>query len=372
MKALARFDAWVLRGPFTPRDLGRFRIVFCLLLVLLVPQLDWLAPYPNSFYEPPWGPFALLSGFPSAPVLTVVEIVVFLSLAATLLGLFTTASSIALTLSLVVDFGLNFSVGKVDHSMVMVMVPAVLAFARWGDTCSLDAIRRRRRGLDPVDADTARARLQWPMRFLGLAIGLAFVSAAAPKVLGGWLSLSSQASYGYQVRSDVLSGRSSLLSSFLVDLHVPAVWEALDWATVALEAGVVLCLVTWRSWRIGLAVLALFHVGIGLSLGIWFASNVMAYGAFVAWGRWALPSVTLSERTRRTVSRAAIPLTVGVGLLLWWVSGLISPAIETFRMLIVLAGAAVALVYLLAQVRGLLTRRRGRVPETLHSTSPAG
>lgn len=363
MSVLERFDTWVQSGPFTPRDLGRYRIVYCVLLFFLVPRLSWLADYPDSFYKPPTGPFQLLSGFPPGPVLTAIELAVFAFLAGTLLGWYTTVCSIGLSIALMVDYGLAFSVGKVDHSMVMVIVPLILAFSRWGDCCSLDALRRRRAAAPSgssgqgIDLDDPAAQLQWPVRLLGLAIGTAFVSAALPKLMGGWLSLSTQASYAYQVRSEFASGRPSWLSDLLVQMRFPPMWEFLDWATVLLEGLAVLALLSWRSWRIVLAFLALFHVGIGLSLGIWFGSNVVAYAAFVAWGRLPLPKLHLPERWGRLTGPAAIPIVAVAAVALWWLGGLISGSIEYFRMVMIVVAAGVATWYLAMQVVTLVTRR---------------
>lgn len=362
-RALDRFDRWVQQGPFTARDLGRYRVVYCVLLFLLMPRLSWLAGYPSSFYVPPTGPFEWLNGFPPTGVLVAIEILAYLLLTATLFGVWTTASSIGLSLVLMIDFGLNFSVGKVDHSMVMVIVPLILAFARWGDHFSVDAMRRRARsgqGGPMVTAilDDPQRQPQWPLRLLGFCLGAAFVSAAVPKVLGGWLSLSTQASYAYQVRSDFNSGRSSLLSELLVNTPFPPMWEALDWATVLLEGLAVLALVSWRSWRIALAVLVLFHVSVGLSLGIWFASNLVVYGAFVAWGRLQLPGWSLPERWTARASWLVGPMVALTTLALWWLGGLLSNDIEMFRMLIIAIGGIVAVGYLLTQVAGLFRGRR--------------
>lgn len=362
-RVLEVFDRWVQRGPFTPRDLGRYRIVYCVLLFFLMPRLSWLAGYPSSFYVPPTGPFQWLNGFPPAGVLIAIEVVAYLLLTATLFGVWTKASSIGLSLVLMVDFGLNFSVGKVDHSMVMVIVPLILAFARWGDHLSIDAVRRRARGraedrTTTTDLDDPDRQPQWPLRLLGFCLGTAFVSAALPKVLGGWLSLSTQASYGYQVRSDFNSGRSSLLSELLVNTPFPPMWEALDWATVALEGLAVLALVTWRSWRIVLAVLVLFHISVGLSLGIWFASNIVVYGAFVAWGRLDLPRWTVPDRWAGRATWAVGPTVALVAVALWWLGGLLANDIEMFRMIIIAIGGIVAVGYLVAQLTSLLRGRR--------------
>ncbi len=109
-----------------------------------------------------------------------------------------------------------------------------------------------------------------------------------------------------------------------------------------------------------LAVLTLFHIGIGLSLGIFFASNVVAYAAFVSWSRLPLPTVAVSTRTRDLLTRWAIPLVLVLGALCWLIVTGISPWIEVFRAVIVFGGGAVGLGYLVFQGRDLLTWWRSR------------
>jgi hypothetical protein len=363
MRAFRWFDAWVLRGPFVARDVAVYRIVFGVLVLLFAPRFTELAAYPNSLFDPPPGPFGLLTGFPPEGVLIAIEILMYVLMAATLLGLYTTFSSISLSVVLVGVSGLSYCLGKVDHLMVLAIVPAVMAFAGWGDTLSIDALRNHRvpdetrpAGSTPPMVPKQRGQPQWPLRFLALAIGVAFSTAVVPKVLGGWLSVSSRATYGYQVQRDYVGLGSNWLSSTLVNVHVPAIWEALDWVTVLLEGSIVLCAFSWRAWRIAIAVLTLFHLSIGLSLNIFFAGNVIAYGAFVSWSRIPLPTVRLSTRTNGFIVRGAVPLVLLLGALLWLLSTATSSVPRAVPVGIVIAGAALGLGYLSALALRLLRR----------------
>jgi hypothetical protein len=362
---LARwFDSWVQRGPFTRRDVALYRIIFALVMLFYAPHLRSLATYPDSLYNPPLGPFMLLQGFPPEPVLIAIEIVMFALLTATLFGLYTTFSSIALTVVLIVGYGLNFSVGHIDHLIVLAIVPAVMAFARWGDTLSIDALRRQRstgtthaaHPATPASQPKNLEQPQWPLRFLALAIGVAFCTAMVPKLLGGWLGTSTQATYGYQVQRDFDDSGFHQVSSVLVNVHVPALWETLDWATVILEGGIILCVLSWRAWRIALAVLTVFHLSIGLSLGIFFAGNVIAYGAFVSWGRLRLPAARLSPRAAAILARGAIPIVVVTGGLLWLAADTMDSTPSFVARSIVVAGAGFGVVYLGISATRLLTR----------------
>ncbi len=368
MKLAAWFDGWVRQGPFTPRDLGLYRILFALLLEFYVPNLRALQAYPDSLYDPPPGPFELLHGFPADPVLGAVEIVTLILITSTLFGLYTRISSIGLSLALAVGYGLTFSVGKLDHVMVLIIVPAVLSFARWGDHFSIDALKRRRvDGRLDRSGDAARdlarspaGQPQWPLRFLALSIGVAFCTAAVPKLAHGWLSFAGQATYGYQVQRDVVRGSPGWISAMLVDLHVPMFWEALDWGTVLIECSVVLCVLSWRSWRIALAVLSIFHLSIALSLGIYFTANVLAYGAFVSWGMVRTPAIRLSPRARGLLIRVAPALVLAGAGVLWLLADAVASVRWMAGIVIVFAAAGVGVCYLGRQVIAVSHAINGR------------
>jgi hypothetical protein len=360
MKLLQWFDSWVLKGPFTPRDLGIYRILLCLLLIPYAPKLRTLATYPDSFYDPPFGPFRLLQGFPSDFVLSVIEVLAIGLIITTLLGLYTRTSSIALSVVMILGYGFIYSVGKIDHLMVLMIVPAVMSFANWGDSFSIDALKRARPGflrgqasVPTAESIGRKSQPQWPLRFLAVAIGIAFCTAAGPKVTNGWLSISSQATYGYQVNQDSVKGTPGVLSAMLVDFHVPVLWETLDWITVILEWGIILCVFSWRSWRIGLAILSIFHLAIALSLGIYFIGNVLAYGAFVAWGA-RLPSWRLSARMSNGLVKAAPVLAIVVTIGLWLIGDSILSIRWLASMFIVFTGAGIGVFYLGSQAVALM------------------
>jgi hypothetical protein len=103
-------------------------------------------------------------------------------------------------------------------------------------------------------------------------------------------------------------------------------------------------------------VLTLFHLSIGLSLNIFFAGNVIAYGAFVSWSRIPLPTVRLSTRTNGFIVRGAVPLVLLLGALLWLLSTATSSVPRAVPVGIVIAGAALGLGYLSALALRLLRR----------------
>ncbi|MFI5426210.1 hypothetical protein [Aeromicrobium sp. UC242_57] len=53
-----RFDAWVVRGPFTAADLARYRVIYAASALLLLPRPEGLSQLPAFLWKPPLGPFS--------------------------------------------------------------------------------------------------------------------------------------------------------------------------------------------------------------------------------------------------------------------------------------------------------------------------
>ncbi|WP_110797452.1 HTTM domain-containing protein [Mycolicibacterium llatzerense] len=362
MRIFQRFDRWVQDGPFTAEDLGLYRIIYAVSVLLVAPDITWLAQYPNFMFHPPPGPLQLLSGFPSLPVLIGLEVLRSVILVMLGLGIWTKYVSLAAWLTLSATYGVTFCLGKIDHTILLTLPPLVLAFANWGNRYSLDALRR---------SNESSAQPQWPLRLLALLIGWGFFAAALTKALTGWLSFSSQASRGYFVLGFVTQGRTHWLAQWVAEHDVLAAWEAVDWLTVAFELSILIALPWWRAFRITLAVAATFHLVVLLIMNIDFSNAVVAYGAFVSWGaiarrignsrvgRHGLRALearrALLEGGGGRVLLALVAVAVGAGS--WFL--MVSPAgsISTGPIgghLIIGIGAVIGLTYLLREARSTL------------------
>ncbi len=358
-QSLDRFDAWVERGPFTTEDLGRYRVVFALSLLVGLTSFDWVAGYPDSLYRPPVGPFRAFDGFPSRGVLYLLELALAVSLAALALGVRTRLASACVAVLLLTGSGFAFSLGKIDHTIFQILVPAVLLLASWGAAVSVDGLgRRRERG----------EQHQWPLRLLALLVGAGLLTAALPKAFSGWLSPATQAVQESMLRQFYVNGRTELLAPYFVHLDSPLFWESLDWATVIMEAAVILCVLNWRAFRVALAVLVLFHVGVYLMMNINFAGNVLVYGAFVSWSRVKLPPVP--SGVSRAVARAAWPIAAVTGTLSWALSQSATPLYAAKSVVLLALGSLVAVGYLVTQGREVLALSRSRWPRRAAPTPP--
>ncbi len=296
MKLGERFDRWVASGPFTPADLGIYRIIYAVAALLTAPDIRWISQYPDVIFNPPPGPIALFTGFPSLTVLIVLEMLRTVTLLMLGLGIWTKYVSIAAWVMMTVTAGLTYCFGKIDHSILMVVVPLVFAFSGWGNRFSIDALRR---------SGDCPPQQQWPLRLLALLIAWAFAAAAMTKLLTGWLSFSSQGARGYFVLGFLTEDNVYLLAPWVAAHDVTAVWEFVDWATVIFEFALLLALPWWRAFRTALAVATTFHLGVLFVMNIDFSHAVVAYAAFVSWG--AIAARLGRYRPLRTLARLFDP-----------------------------------------------------------------
>ena len=343
---LRRFDAWCRHGDFTVQDLARFRIIVGICTLLTLPHVDDVASYPADQFAPPPGPLMVFTSVPPDLALHLVGIATAVLAALLILGVHTRTVSVLLAIALMTSFGLTYSFGKIDHTVVIILVPLTMAFSSWGEALSLDA-RSSSQG-------TGEPTAQWPLRILAFMIGLAFVTAGLAKYRTGWLDLHTHAVQGHFLRSYFGNGRTDWLAPLFTDFRVGPVWELLDWFTVAMELGLVLAIVSWRWFRIAVAVVTLFHVGILLLMNIAFHANVVGYGAFVRWGRIGPARIQGSARITQPVGYG-IALVVGIAVHVAHV-WLGQPLADAGEAAIVLLGGAVAVAYL--SMRLIWPRRR--------------
>lgn len=345
-----RFDAWVARGDATALGLGIYRILFAALALILVrPPTEWAETYPDALYDPPFGPFRLWDGFPPPAVLDGIGAALYAALALLLVGWRTRATSWAVAVLFVALHGPVYSLGKIDHSILVALVPAVLSFAGWGDRVSVDAARGRVHGI-----------AQWPLRFLALLTGLAFFTAGWAKLDAGWLAPGTHAVQGTLFRQYHVHGRDEWLADWFLGVGSPLFWEPMDVSTVLLECGIVLCVLWWPAWRLALAVAALFHLGVFLMLNIAFAGNLLVYGAFVAWDRLPLPRPRVAPGGRAPALLP--PLAAGAGVAAWFAAAPLAPARATAGELVVLAAGAGAAAWLVSLARRGFARPRRAQP----------
>ena len=342
---IERIDAWCRRGDLSVNDIAWFRVIYSAGLLLTLQRVSGLSFRSADEFDPPPGPIMLFESIPSHAVLEGLTIGTAVLAAFLLLGLHTRTVSILLALALMTGFGLTYSFGKIDHTIVVVLVPAMMAFSRWGDALSVDARSNPRAAERDVP--------QWPMRLLAVMIALSFVTAGWAKFRSGWLDLDTQAVQGHFAKGYFNSGRTNWLAPELIDLPLGHLWEVADWLTVGLELGLILTVVSWRLFRVAVAVTTLFHLGVMLVINIAFSWNLMGYAAFYRWGSILPPAFDL--RIRRSLGYV-VASAVGAGMYAWHESAGRELQYD-MRTSMVFLGAASGVVYLAVQLRRAVIAR---------------
>lgn len=321
------------RHPVTSVDLARYRIVYAALTLAFLPTFSWVAEYPDSLFAPPAGLLGLFDGFPPREVLVALELLLVLSLAALVIGLWVNVASIVASGTLLIGSGFTFSLGKIDHIILLSLAPIFLAAAGW---------------------DGRRRVSEWVLRLFAYVIGLSVLSAGLAKLLGGWLDPTTHATREWAAAYEGW-GSAGPLSDSLLSLRSGWLWEPMDVAAVALECGLILLVVNWRAFRAGLALLAIFHVAVWLLFGIIYAFNVLVYAAFVPWGRVRWWSASPPRWL-------LVPIAAGAWAIAVSLEGLANRALGP---LILIAGAAVGAAYV---VRGAPPLEQGETQESAPAT----
>jgi len=305
-------DRWLF-DTFTisPEGLGLYRIAFALFALLVFTpghaallDFSFVSALPNAFFLPPPGPLMLLPGTPPAWLLDALHLLLTVSLAALLVGYRTRWASWAVFGLLLTGYGLAFSVGKINHVMLFVLLPLVMSLTNWGAAYSLDAQVKR----------TPRVVQTWPLALLALLVGFAMFTAGFSKFIGGWLDPTTQATQGHFVKQFFARGRQDFLAPWLLQVDSAVFWELLDWGTVLFEMGFLMAAFRKQTMRLFIAAAIGFHLSTMLMLNIAFVFNYIVYAAFIDWTRVAQ---RIQNSLHRLPNFAATPrLTLLVGLLL--------------------------------------------------------
>jgi len=306
---LRHVDHWLFAEYRTSaHDLAIARIAIAgYLLLVHLPRGRWMADLPQAFYNPPLSLAVLTDDFPPEAMVAALNIATFTTAVLLLLGYRTHVASVTTTLALIALNSMVFATGKIDHNILVVLAPAVMAASGWGDAWSVDAALGRVRHLEP-----GRPQPRWPLAWLALIIAIAIATAGLIKADTGWLSLSASSSYGHAMANTMLRARQTWLGSLLLEMPSNPIWEFTDWATVTLElAGLV---AVWRArwFRAWCVMLAAFHLAVALQMDLLFEHNLTVYALFVPWAAVIAPI----RRRLPAIGRESAAIVVSVVLLL--------------------------------------------------------
>lgn len=315
-------DRWMARfPPQTLEGLGLYRVFFASWRLLFgAPTVAWVAGHPAAFYDPPpLSLAALLSTFPPAWYLQFLDAATAVLLVCLLFGFRTKATSLAFCAIHLAGNHARYSFGKVDHDILVLLVPLLLAFSGWGERFSLDRALGSRRGKKPSER---RAFPLWPVPSLAVCIAFGLFTAGFAKVFG-WLDfdLSTSGARGWAVRGLYLNERHALLLPALVRYDNPWFWEVLDYTALLFEQAFLFCLPWPRVFRAFLGVACLFHMGNILMYNISFAILAGLYLLFIDWdsiARWLAQNRLTRNAFARVFSWSGLALGLSAYLPLYF------------------------------------------------------
>ncbi len=313
-------QAW-LEHQFTISDTGLAwcRVFYALaVLFVVVPEYvkhsDWITTLPDVLYYPPPGPMMLLDGFfPASVVYGLIALIIVSSLAL-LVGIRARSAALLLGVALLAFDGNLYSVGKIDHGRVLLSwFPVVMAWSSWGNRLRLFS-----RDAEPV------SHTSWPYKLFALILAFGLFTAGLPKLLGGWLSLDTQASYAKFAANYHGLGRHELLAPFLIARQDWTLfWEVQDWSTVCFEVGFLWSICRTRLFRFFIALAVLFHCGVMLVMNIIFPEQLLLYVMFWDWSRFEnAHGVKLIAAFLGFYAMTLIPVSLaGISLFVWMLYG---------------------------------------------------
>jgi uncharacterized membrane protein YphA (DoxX/SURF4 family) len=366
-RLLYRFNQWVFESYALPAEhLGLYRIFYASFMLFLVgiPGYAWISAFPDAFFHPPLGVARLFSGFPPPYVLHLFSVTLVVLFLALLFGYRTRAASVLITLVALVANSFDYSFGKINHTVLIWILPLVMSFSNWGAAYSVDANRD-----DPPSPVRVEA---WPITLMSVLLGFAMFSAGLPKLMSGWLDLGTRAVKEKLLYQVYVNNRHEFLADFFVSLESAPFWELMDWATVVFELGFLAAVISPSVFRLFTGAAVIFHTTSLLMLNIGFMFHVIVYLLF------SMPIIAFGhDRIQRVVGRLTAPSILAACLFYVTVHLLNLPATfpsmlsvvlgrvfhihGNYPMLIVLLAASLVTLYLASQSLKDLFRRRAGV-----------
>ncbi len=298
-----QFDVWIANAfRVDPVDLAVFRILYAAyVIVAVLPAASWLHAEVSVFFCPPLSLAACATDLPTAVTVAWWNVALAVAVSLLLVGWQTPASSWATGLLLLLLNSWNYSLGKINHEILLVAVPLTLAGSSWGKRLSLDSLGTAiaRRGEGPI-----RSR---SLTILAFILGVSMFTAGLAKAGTGWLAWGSQATLGHLVNNVIGAQRPSWVAEAFLRIQSPLFWKMADWSALLMELAFGVAFIRGSWMRTVIAAACVFHLGVWLLFGIVFAPNVVAYGAFVSY-RAVGQSLLARWRSGRRLADNVAPL----------------------------------------------------------------
>ena len=231
-------------------SLAIYRIVFAIAYLTVGPgPYAWLGGVPKAFFDPPALSLAsLFSSFPSETFFVLLETITCCSLACLAIGLMTSTATLTLLACTVVGNSFHYSLGKIDHGIMIECVLFAMLFAGWGASLSVDRLISRKRSLPPTQSSL------W---LLAIFVAFGFLTAGLPKA-ASWIDLdvSTSGFLAWLYNCYYNAGSDKLLAPLALRVRPLWLWEIADVCAVVFELGFLVALFRrkyfcwWLFWLV--------------------------------------------------------------------------------------------------------------------------
>jgi hypothetical protein len=261
-------------------QLALYRICYAGFFLLFgLPTFSWISNNPDIFFNPPFYSLAaFLSGFPPFEILLLLDITIALLFIFLLFGYKTKIVSILITVLWITGNSFRYSFGKIDHDIIPILIPFLMAFSGWGNKFSIDSKQN-----DNIQSTTYRES-GLPITLIALILGFGFFTAGFPKLLH-WIDfdLTTQGVRSWVIRGYYEVGRDAFLLPFFAEINSSLFWELLDIVAVIFELGFFISVFKPSLFRTFVGIAVLFHFTNLLMLNISFYSHLIVYLLFINW-----------------------------------------------------------------------------------------
>src|SRR5450432_475017 len=144
---LRNIDRWLFEEYRTNlEDLAIFRILFaCYVLIGTQPIGLWMHDLPQASFSPPLSLAAFFQDYPPYWVMFGLNVATIFFTFALLIGWRTVYTSLGVCIGAVLTQSFCYADGKIDHDILIAIVPLMLAWSGWGDYHSVDAAHAERK-----------------------------------------------------------------------------------------------------------------------------------------------------------------------------------------------------------------------------------
>ena len=252
-------------------------------MLFYCPTFGWIGNVPNSFFDPPISIAIFFNGFLNPGAYIIIDIILLLCILFILLGIKAKLSTRLFSILSVFALSFQYSFGKIDHLIMIYAMLFILSFSGWGDDLAIIP-----------DKTSTNGSVSKSTSVIAVTICFTFFTAGFRKALH-WMNFDFNKSGTGSWYYPRLHRKLFFLAPY--PMHMPF-WsfKLMDFATVFFELSPILFLLySFRSWRLYLLLVIIFHLIILLVLNISFMPQAVVYLVFVDFSGFYARIVQLSK-----------------------------------------------------------------------------